>query len=343
MRRVLRCALLLAASSAMLAAQSDTETQELRQRVALLERRVEELERLLQRPAPDRAPAPQETTPAAPVPAAPVKTGFTMPPELVPEVGKIGAEVGILATGSGNPFHLNSGDFFGGFIDLPLVDQPSWMHGKLSYEILVGMSQSDTKMQVTSNVAQVANLTVLNTLNPNGGLTNVTQAVTGTGSAPFPVTTPVTTRLRLLQVVPFAFKYTSNAFDRWRLRPYAVVGFGTYVTIHTQYPIATAGNLGIRSDADLPPAVLAAVSQLFGGKSPFGAPLVAGQIGQAPELEALGLPSGHGSIDFGIHAGFGFEYRISRSFSLGFDNRFNRIAGVPGLLITYGSRLGFHF
>jgi hypothetical protein len=158
------------------------------------------------------------------------------------------------------------------------------------------------------------------------------------------VTVPVVTKLRLLEVVPFSFKYTSSAFDRWRVRPYAVLGFGTYVTIHTQYPISSAANTsGVRTDAALPPDVLAAVGQLFGGKAPFGGPLVAGQISQAPELEALGLPGGHGSLDFGIHAGYGLEYRLGRSFSLGFDSRFNRIAGAPGLLVTYGSRLGFHF
>ena len=39
--------------------------------------------------------------------------------------------------------------------------------------------------------------------------------------------------------------------------------------------------------------MLAAVGQIFGGKAPFGGPLVAGQISQAPELEARGLPGGH--------------------------------------------------
>jgi hypothetical protein len=89
--------------------------------------------------------------------------------------------------------------------------------------------------------------------------------------------------------------------------------------------------------------VLATVNQLFGGTSPFGAPLVAGQIGQAPELEALGLPSGHGSIDFGLQGAAGFEYRLNRAISLGLDARFSRIAGAPGLLTTYGSRIAWHF
>jgi hypothetical protein len=341
MRNVRHLLILLLAAVNSRAAQ-DTETRDLRQRVAELEKKVEVLERALERLT-DRQtePAPQAAPPVAAQPM--VHPAFAMPPELVPEIGKVGAEVGLLLSGSTNPFHLDRGSFGAGFIDLPLVDRPAWLHGKLSYEIMVGMSQSNTTMQTTSNVAQVANLAVLNAVNPSGGVANVTAAVTGTGPAPFPVTTPTVTKLRLLQVVPFSIKYTTSAFDRWRFRPYAILGFGTYVTIHTQIPAPGASSLGVRSDADLPPAVLAAVNQLFGGKAPFGGPLVAGQISESPELEALGLPGGHGNIDFGIHAGVGFEYRLSRSLSLGFDNRYNRIAGAPGLLVTYGTRIGFHF
>jgi hypothetical protein len=328
------------------------DSQDLQQRVVDLERRVEALERALnQRPettgvALAAVPSPQPQPPVEPPPQPPraPRLPFSTPPELIPEVGKIGAEVGLLVSGSSNPFHLNQGSFSAGFIDLPLVDRPAWLHGKLSYEIMVGMSQSKTTTQTTSNVAQVANLAVLNTLNPNGGLNNVTSAVTGTGAAPFPVTSSTITKLRLLQVVPFSIKYTSTAFDRWRLRPYAVFGFGAYVTIHNQTPVpGTTSSSGVRQDADLPSGILAAVNQIFGGQAPFGGPLVAGQLSQAPELEARGLPGGHGNMDLGIHSGFGFEYRVGRSLSLGFDNRYNRIAGAPGLLITYGTRIGVHF
>jgi opacity protein-like surface antigen len=175
-------------------------------------------------------------------------------------------------------------------------------------------------------------------------LQNVTAALTGAGAAPFPVKTSTLTRLRLLQVVPFAFKYTSTVFDRWRLRPYALAGFGTYVTIHSQNP--ARGNppgYGVRSDANLPPDILAAVNSFFGGQAPFGGPLVAGQISQAAELEARGLPGGHGNLDFGLQTGGGVEFRISRNLSLGFDARFNKIAGSYGDFRTIGSRVGFHF
>jgi len=266
-----------------------------------------------------------------------------MPPELVPQIGKIGAEVGILASAASSPFKLNGGKMLAGFIDLPLFE-PRWMHGKIAYEIVVGMSQSQTTFPVTSNVAQVANLAVLNALNPTGGLQNVNAALTGTGAAPFPVTVSALTRLRELEVVPFAFKYTSTAFDRWRIRPYGLLGFGAYVTIHEQIPArGNPASYGLRTDAALPPDILAALQSAFGGQAPFGGPLVAGQISQSPELEARGLPGGHGNIDFGMHTGGGIEFRISRGFSLGLDARYNKIAGTNGSFGTVGSRLGFHF
>jgi len=269
---------------------------------------------------------------------------FEMPPELVPEIGKIGAQVGLLISDSSSPFRLNNGSFAAGFIDLPLFDKPDWLHGRISYEILIGMTQSKTTFSTTSNVAQVANLAVLTALNPNGGLQNVTAAVAGTGPAPFPVTSSTTTRLRLLEVVPFALKYTTTVFDSWRLRPYAVLGFGAYVTIDNQNPaLGLPPNYGVRPDASLPPNILVAIQQLFGGTAPFGGPLVAGQISQSPQIVSRGLPGGNGNMDLGIHGAIGAEYRVSRSISLGFDARVNRIAGTYGTFWTYGSRLGFQF
>ncbi|MBC8165215.1 MAG: hypothetical protein H7Y20_04990 [Bryobacteraceae bacterium] len=324
----------------------DAETANLPAQIRELQERVRLLEQALNLLTSSQAARPREQSvavdsPDQVPPSSP--SSFTMPPELIPDVGKIGAQVGLLLSGSSNPFGLNRGNFVGGFIDLPLYDS-KLLRGKIAYEIMIGMSQSNTVLQTTSNVAQVANLAVLNTLNPLGGLSNVNAAVTGTGPAPFPVTTSGTTRLRLLQVVPFSIKYSSVALDRWRLRPYALLGFGTYVTIHHQNPArGNPPSFGIRTDANLPPDVALAVNQLFGGKAPFGGPLVAGQIAQSPELQARGLPGGHGNLDVGIIGGFGFEYRLSRSLSLGFDSRYNRIASSPGLLITYGTRIGVHF
>jgi hypothetical protein len=340
-RILLLCAVMISSNLFAQAGHEDCE-----RRIRELERRLARVEGILDQltkvqvtkaePAPPPLPPPPDAQQLPP-------KGFEMPPELVPQIGKIGAEVGLLLSGATSPFKLNSGQFFAGFIDLPLFEPPR-LHGKISYEISVGMSQSKTTFATTSNVAQVANLAVLTALNPTGGLTNVTAAVTGTGSAPFPVKTSNLTRLRLLQVVPFAFKYTSTAFDRWRVRPYGLVGFGTFVTIHSQNPArGTPPSYGVRPDANVPPEILAAVNSIFGGQAPFGGPLVAGQISQSPELEARGLPGGHGNLDFGLQTGGGVEFRINRNFSLGFDARFNKIAGTYGGFQTFGSRLGFHF
>ena len=332
----------LAVLSSCLLHGRDATHDECQRRIRELEQRLARVEGMLAKLGAAPAPEPLVPPAAASAPAPPARA-FEMPPELIPQIGKIGAEVGILASASSSPFQLNAGKMLAGFIDLPLFE-PRWMHGKIAYEISVGMSQSQTTFPVTSNVAQVANLSVLNALNPTGGLQNVTAALTGTGPAPFPVKVSAVTRLRLLQVVPFAFKYTSTAFDRWRLRPYGLVGFGTYVTIHDQIPArGNPPSFGVRADATLPPDVLAAIQATFGGQAPFGGPLVAGQISQSPELEARGLPGGHGNLDFGVHTGGGLEFRISRGFSLGFDARYNKIAGTNGGFGTVGSRLGFHF
>ncbi len=314
------------------------------ERIKILEDRVAQLENtirlLLEQKAPASQPAPLPVTYISPVGSQ----RREMPPELLPEIGKIGAEVGLLIGGSTSPFGLDRGSSVAGFIDLPLFDQPSWLRGKVSYEILVGLSQSSTTLSSTSNVAQVANLAVLSALNPAAGAANIGAAVTGTGPAPFPVTTTGVTRFRLLQVVPFALKYTSRALDRWNFRPYGVLGFGTYVTIHNQNPgRGPTPSSGVRANADLPAPVLSAIQELFGGRAPFGGPLVAGQISQSPELEARGLPGGHGNFDLGVHSGAGLEYRLSPLFSLGFDARYNRIAGTHGGFKTFSSRVGFHF
>jgi len=272
------------------------------------------------------------------------KPKFEMPPELVPEVGKIGAEVGLLLSGSFNPFKLNSGQFAGGFIDLPLVDRPRWLHGKLSYEISIGLSQSNTTFNTTSNVAQVANLAVLDAVYPTRGLQNATEAASGTGAAPFYTTMSTSTRLRLLEVVPFSIKYTSTVLDHLHLRPYVVLGFGTFVTIDSQNPgRGTPPTYGVRPDADLPPDVLGLLQQAFGGQAPFGATLVAGQISNSSQLVARGLPAGNGNIDFGLHSAAGLTYRLTRDLSIGLDAQYNRIAGSNGGFATVGSRIGFHF
>jgi len=311
------------------------EQEDYKQEVKRLQERVELLEAkmalLLATPTP---PAMRTQTVELP----PVsQRGEVTPPELVPEIGKIGAEVGVVLSGSANPFHLNTGQDLAGFIDLPLFE-PKAIHGKIGYEIRVGLSQAKTKLRTTSNVAQVANLTALTVLNPSNPIQNLVDAVSGTGAAPFPVTALTETRSKVLQVVPFSLKYSATGLDRFRLRPYAVLGFGIFVTIHNQTPTIN----GVRADANVPPDQLALVKQVFGGTAPFGGPLVGGQITQAQELQARGLPFGAGNIDFGMHTGAGLELRLSRNVSLGFDARYNRLSGGQSLG-TFGTRFGFHF
>ena len=56
------------------------------------------------------------------------------PPELMPEIGKIGAQVGLVLSSSANPFQLNNGQGAAGFIDLPMFE-PKVLHGKIGCEI----------------------------------------------------------------------------------------------------------------------------------------------------------------------------------------------------------------
>ncbi|HQZ19047.1 MAG TPA: hypothetical protein PLD86_19390, partial [Vicinamibacteria bacterium] len=53
-------------------------------------------------------------------PPAPGKPGATDPLELLPAIGKIGAEVGLHGGWSQNPYSLGSGAQGAGFINLPL-------------------------------------------------------------------------------------------------------------------------------------------------------------------------------------------------------------------------------
>ncbi len=280
------------------------------------------------------------TQPAAPAITQAVTQNVTIPPprrevtplELIPEIGKIGAQVGVVLNGSANPFHLNNGQDAAGYIDLPMFE-PKALHGKISYEIRIGLSQAKTKFPTTSNVAQIANLTALTAFNPTNPAQNLFDAANGTGAAPFTVTAVTETRSKLLQVIPFSLRYTATGFDRYRLRPYVVLGFGAFVTLHSEIPTVAL----LRPNSTLSDSQLALLRQAF-----VNGPLVGGQIGQSPELQSRGLPFGAGNLDFGLHTGGGVEFRLNRSFSLGFDARYNRLSGGQ-TLGTFGTRFGFHF
>jgi hypothetical protein len=270
---------------------------------------------------------------AAPDPPPSEAVPRALPQELLPNLGKIGATASFRAGANSGPFSLNTGGFFGGAIELPLALMPG---GRLNYEISLGLAQANRNLPVTSNVAQVANLAVLTALNPNNSSSNIQEALSGTGDAPFPVTSVGNWRVQVLELVPFALKYNSTLLDRYRLRPYAVLGLGTYVSISNQQVSS-----GIRADSTLPPATLQELTALL-GPSPFGGGLIGGQIGPASQLAARGLPAGQGGIDMGLHYGTGIEYRWTSGLSVALDARFNKVPNGLSYHTTTAS-WGWHF
>jgi hypothetical protein len=232
--------------------------------------------------------------------------------ELLPDIGKIGAEVGILFGASSNPYEVGSGFQVGGFIDLPLARVPG---GKLSYQILLALSAGESEPFVTTNaVALVANLAAGASLE---------DALAGPPNAPFPVRREVRTDLRLLQVAPFSLKYQIQALDHVRLRPYFGAGLDFLVVITRQDPVRDE-------------------SLLFTGTAPFDAGLIASLIAQAPELEEQHVPSGQGNMEFGGHLMAGVEIRLSRALSLNLDYRFTQV-GSKSHQHALGGALGFHW
>jgi hypothetical protein len=255
-----------------------------------------------------------------------------LPQDLLPNLGKIGATASFRTGINSGPFGLNTGSFFGGAIELPLALVPG---GRLNYEISLGLAQTSRTLPITSNVAQISNLAVLTALNPNDP-TLLQEALTGTGNAPFPVTTNAKWRVQELELVPFALKYNSTLLDRYRLRPYAVLGVGTYVSISNQLVSS-----GLRPNSTLPPATLQALTSLL-GPSPFGGSLIGGQVGPASQLTGQGVPAGQGGIDVGVHFGTGIEYRWTNGLSLALDARFNKVPDGLSYHTTTAS-WGWHF
>jgi len=257
------------------------------------------------------------------------------PQELLPNLGKIGAAVSFASGLNSGPFALKNGSYFGGSVELPLALLPG---GRLDYEIGIALAQAHRDLPVTSSVAQVANLTVLNALLPDGGASNVQAALAGTAAAPFPVTANANWKAQVLQLTPFVLKYDVTRLDRYRLRPYALVGLGTYVTVSSQNVTGS----GLRSDSTLSAADQALLSTLLGNYSPFAGALLGGQIAPAAALAQRRLPAGQGGVDLGVHFGGGMDWRITNLTSLAFDARFNRVP--DGLSYhTFAARWGLHF
>jgi hypothetical protein len=232
--------------------------------------------------------------------------------ELLPDLGRIGAQVTVAGGASWNPYQIGQGVVGGGSVELPLARGAG---GRLSYQMTVALSlaRSDP-FTITDPVAFVANLAA------GAGRA---AALAGPPLAPFPVRREVRTRLRLLDVSPFALKYTVTRLDGARLRPYLAAGLDFVVVITRQDPVA---------DESLD----------FRGGAPFDDPLIGGLISQAPELTALGYPSGQGNIDAGFHAEGGLEVRVSAGLSLNLAYRYTSV-GIDHRLHTVTSGVGFHW
>lgn len=260
--------------------------------------------------APARAQAPESPPPPS---LGTTDTGARVH-ELLPGIGKIGAQVGVLAGASWNPYSAGRGVALGGYIDLPLARAPL---GKLSYEIFAGVSLATSDpFLVTNPLAYLANLA--------SGASRAA-ALAGPPLAPFPVTRAVRTRQRIVQLSPFALKYTITRWDGARLRPYLNLGVDALIVLSREDP---------QRDESLQ----------FAGGPPFDDPLLAGLIAQAAELTARRQPTGQGNIEVGGHAAAGFELRLSKGLSLNLEYRLTALeGGGSGRLHTANGAIGFHF
>jgi hypothetical protein len=226
--------------------------------------------------------------------------------ELLPDIGRIGAQVGAAAGPSWNPYGVGAAWQVAGFIDLPLARNRS---GRLSYEILLALSGGQSgPFTVTDPLAYVANLA-------RGA--SPADALAGPPRAPYTVRRQVRTRLRLLDVSPFALKYTLTGLDRIRLRPYVAAGLDVFL-------VGTTERAEPGASAD----------------SPVDAALGAG--GRAPELDERGIPAGEGSLSLGAHGAAGFEIRFSRGLSLDLDYRLAWLDGSRTASAA-SAAVGFHW
>ena len=248
-----------------------------------------------------------------PPPSSKVEDRGTAVIELLPEIGRIGAQAGVMAGLSRNPYGVGRGVQAAGYLDVPLGRVAG---GKMSYELVVGFSHGRSDpFVITDPLAYVANLAT-------GA--SPAAALVGPPGAPFPVRRSVRTRLRVLDVAPFTLKYTVTALDHVRVRPYLLAGADVVVVITRQTPVQDE-------------------SLLFPGTSPFDGPLLGGLVSQAPELQARGIPTGQGDIEAGFHAGGGVELRLTKALSLNLDYRFTGIGGADHVLHAFSSGLGIHW
>ena len=296
-----------------------TEINVLRQQIekleALLAKNINKTEPVITNPNPNNS----IISPLPNIKASPIAK--RAPSELLPDLGHIGAEVGLMIGGSQNPFQANEGFFAGGFIDLPLKRVKG---GKISYEIMIGAQRTITQVQSTSGVIALVNSALNTALGNPPSVNNLL--------SPLPVTNRVKERLTVLTVVPASFKYTMLSFDKQNIRPYAVVGLGTYVGLSSQKLVDFDASKFVNN-----PALASLLNALLNGAQ------VGGLAPIAPELRSRGLSAGQGDFRFGLNAGGGLEFRISPRFSLGFDYRINKLEGKNGTFSTFTAKPTVHF
>lgn len=229
--------------------------------------------------------------------------------ELLPRIGRIGAEVVFSFGRTWNPYGTGPGWQAAGELTLPLFRAPG---GKVSYHLLAALSQAESDpFVITDSVALVSNL---------AAGASLPDALTGPPRAPFPVRREVRTDLRLFQLSPLALRYTVGT---GRVRPFLGGGVDVAFVITTQTPLRDE-------------------SLLFTGQAPFDAPLIGGLLAQAPELTARGVPTGQGGIEIGGHLGAGLAVRVSSGISVSGEYRFTAL-GEGARLHAVNGGLVFHW
>ena len=279
--------------------------------------------------APVPAPAPPAPAPAPPVTAA----AYRAPRELLPDIGHIGAEVGLFLGGATNPYKDNKGFATGGYIDLPFKNVAG---GKLSYEIMIGLQRSKTQQTSTSGVNALVNA-VLNSYLGNTGANSTSP--TNFLTTPLPITSTTQENSKLLTVAPVLLKYSLHGMGRFR--PYVVGGLATYVWIgsndNTQSFDAVKA-LGSLAGAPVGNSTLGATLNAILQGSQIG-----GLAPTSPELAARGVPHGQGNLMFGGQFGGGFEVRVTPKFSMGVDVRRNQVEGTNSSFTTFAFKQGLHW
>jgi len=342
-----------AAPASPTAAAAGPSTSELEARIEDQQRQIEDLKLLVTRleerlgnspvttasaAMPPSAPAPAPPAPApaptpAPAPPPVLAAAYRAPRELLPDIGHIGAQIGMLAGGATNPYKDNKGMSLGGYIDLPWKN---FRGSKLSYEIMVGLQKATTTQTTTSGVNVLVNA-VLNSYlgNTAANKTDATSYLAG----PLPITSTTQEHSKVLTVAPVLLKYSITSLGRFR--PYIVGGFSTYVWIGSNDNSASFNAV----------SALGSLASVPVGSSTLGATLNAilqgGQIGglvpTAPELAARGVPHGQGNMLFGGQLGGGFEVRVAPKLSMGVDIRRNFVEGTNAGFTTFSFKQGLHW